>query len=480
MSLALSFAQKYTGLLLTVPTIMIVSRLLTPAQIGVYSVGAAFLALVHALRDFGVSDYLIQEHSLDDARARSAFTINLCVAWLLGAALFASSPWIAEFYGEPGLGKVLQVLSINFVLLPFGSTVNALLQRSMQFSILYKIKLGQQVIQSGMSVTLAAMGFGYMSLAWASVGGMVATVLGCMVWASDYRIRGMGLSHWRDVGRFGVASTSTTIVTRLGLHAPEFIIGRVLGFAAAGFYSRGYGLINMFRLNVIGAIGAVAFPTFAQRQRESNSAHEIFLKSLTYITGISWPFFALSALLAFPIMRIMFGPQWDEAVPILRWLSLAAFVGALSAQCGQFFTAIGRVGLVVRIVTVANLFRIFVLIPAAFHSLNAVAAVQILPAFLVVFLNYQALFRHTELSMRDMIDALRPSLMVTFCAMLAPLLVYWLMTPSENSLWVPFLLSGLGAAIGWSVGIYLFDHPLKSELSDITARIHRRVLNPRA
>src|SRR5699024_6666453 len=64
-SLVLSFAQKYTGFLITLPTIMILSRLLTPAQIGVFSIAMAVTGLIHMLRDFGVSEFIVQHPKIE-------------------------------------------------------------------------------------------------------------------------------------------------------------------------------------------------------------------------------------------------------------------------------------------------------------------------------------------------------------------------------------------------------------------------------
>ena len=48
LSFAVSFAEKYTLLLLNTVGTMILARLLTPAEIGVYSVGAVLAGLAQA------------------------------------------------------------------------------------------------------------------------------------------------------------------------------------------------------------------------------------------------------------------------------------------------------------------------------------------------------------------------------------------------------------------------------------------------
>ena len=84
-ALSLSFASKYSSLAIHTVAIMVLARLLTPAEIGVYSVGAAVVALAHVLRDFGVGNYLIQEKELTQDRIRTAFGVALVIAWVMAA-----------------------------------------------------------------------------------------------------------------------------------------------------------------------------------------------------------------------------------------------------------------------------------------------------------------------------------------------------------------------------------------------------------
>jgi O-antigen/teichoic acid export membrane protein len=145
----------------------------------------------------------------------------------------------------------------------------------------------------------------------------------------------------------------------------------MLGLAATGLYSRGYGIVNMYRGKVVGAINTVAFPAFARDHRETNTAPQLFLKSLVHLTGISWPFFGAGILLALPLIRVLFGDQWDAAAPLMRWLCAAAIVGTLTWQCNQFLVAVGRVGVVTHLVVQFQLMRVGLTIVAALFSLGS-------------------------------------------------------------------------------------------------------------
>ncbi|MGN8199905.1 lipopolysaccharide biosynthesis protein [Salinisphaera sp. RV14] len=463
-ALLFSGAQQYTQLLITVPSIMILSRLLTPAQIGVYSVAIAFFNLVHMLRDFGTTEYLVQVENLDQETKRSAFTVTLIIAWTLAALLFLASPYVAEFFREPGLGAVLRILSITYLLLPIGSTTGALLVREMQFAIRYKINITAAVIQTGVTILLAWRGWGYYSPAWGAVAGMVATVVGCLYWGREYRVRGFSLQNWRDVAQFGWKKTLGTMMNQAGEAAPDFVIGRMLGFVDVGMFSRGYGLVRMFNDNISGAIGSVSYSAFSREHRDGGGAGALFLRAITYITGVGLPFLGFAALMAFPIIRIFFGNQWDTAVPILRCLAISSALALLVLQYQNLLTAVGRVGLATLWMTAWQIITISALVGGAFFGVVWVA-VALVPATAVAVIGVLAgLVLYTDITFRDYALALVPSLMLAGFALAPVILLRVLWPPTADHLWSPLICAGAALAIGAIFGAWLVDHPLWREV----------------
>jgi len=262
-SLVFSFAQKYTTLVFGFAQIVIVSRLLTPKEIGVFSVAVGLTTLANMLRTFGISDYLVQEKSLTDRMIRTSFTINLILAWVLAVIIFIASWSVGAFFKDAGVGDVLRVMSGTFILVPFGLTTMALLRRDMAFGVLYKINTSATVASNLATIGLAYAGFSYMSMAWASLASMAVMVLGCALWSSGHRVRGFSLSGWRQILPFGAKMMVSDIATQIGQQSANLVVGKMLGLADAGFYSRGYGPVNMFRDKVVAAITAVAYPAFA-------------------------------------------------------------------------------------------------------------------------------------------------------------------------------------------------------------------------
>src|SRR5258706_9149173 len=120
-ALLISFAQNYGVLVLQFAASIFIARVLTPGEMGIFSVATVLVGIAHNFRDFGVANYVIQEKELTEDRIRSALGIAILVAWLLAAAMALLSGPMAEFYREPGVRSVMLVLALNFMLIPFGS-----------------------------------------------------------------------------------------------------------------------------------------------------------------------------------------------------------------------------------------------------------------------------------------------------------------------------------------------------------------------
>ena len=87
-ALLYTFTSKYLLLLIQFGSTLILSRLLTPADIGIYTIAYSLVAIGHVFRDFGVGNYIQQEKNLTDDRLRAAMTIALFFAWIMSFFLY--------------------------------------------------------------------------------------------------------------------------------------------------------------------------------------------------------------------------------------------------------------------------------------------------------------------------------------------------------------------------------------------------------
>jgi O-antigen/teichoic acid export membrane protein len=142
------------------------------------------------------------------------------------------------------------------------------------------------------------------------------------------------LKEWRRIAAFGGFASGANLVGTIGVNIAELIIGRMLGFSAVAYYSRAMGLLNIFRMTVQATVLSVALPAFADQYRAGIDMRPDYGRAAALMTGLAWPFYGMLALLAQPVIRLLYGRQWDEAVVIAQipWRSL--LFPSLFGTCG--------------------------------------------------------------------------------------------------------------------------------------------------
>lgn len=463
-----SFAEKYTVLLLGIVATMVLSRLLTPAEVGVYSLGAVLVALAQVVRDFGVGQYLIQEKQLDTGKLRAALATSLLVAWLLaGLVLLASAP-LAHFYGEPRLTLVLRLLAINFLLIPFSALTLPMLRRQLRFRAIYAINAANSVVNLLVAVLLALQGYSYMSMVWAALAGSCASLLVSLLvrpWELPWLPgrRGMG-----DIARFGAYATGGGLVDEAGVAAPDLIIGKLIGIESLALFGKAQSVLNIFNQAITSAISPVVFPLFAARARESGGqggqggAELVYLRTISYMTALAWPFFLFLSCMALPLVKVLYGTQWLGCVPLIRIMCLSSAVYSMFSMARYLFVATGQLHAQVRLDACAGVIKVALLLAAAPFGLVAVAWAVVFSNVLRSWLNYNCLRRLSALDWRILARALRKSLLLC-CVSAVPPVASLLWLPTDTPALLALLGTALATLLCWLAGLFLLKHELAGE-----------------
>lgn len=464
-SIAISFLVRYANLAIGFVSIVIISRLLTPAEVGVFSVAMAIVTLAQTLRQFGLSTYLVQEKELTTERIRTAFGLAFVIAWGIGLLLGAGSGLIASFYREDGVRDVLLVLALNFLLVPFGAPALALLQREMRFGDIGKVQIVAAIVQNGTAIALVMGGMSYLSLAIGSVAGMAATTLALIVVRAPHILILPSLKDWRHILRFCFPAVGAHVVSELGVMMPDLAMGRLLGFGPVAYYSRALGLARLFGEGVMQAVWPVALSAFSDAKRRNGDVASGYILGTNLLTGLSMPFYAVVGILAYPMVLILYGDQWRESVPLLQVLCAGYLLFAPWALSGELLYAMGRVreALVKEIVIQST--RIVLVIAAAFHSAMAVVLAQIVVTIVAAIVIQYYVKRAIGVGLRSVVVATGHSVLVTLVTVLPPVVALLWAGEDLPRWYYAFPAALCGAAIAWLAAVHLFHHPIRAEIA---------------
>ncbi|MDP3174183.1 MAG: oligosaccharide flippase family protein, partial [Phenylobacterium sp.] len=92
---------------------VIVARLLSPTEMGVFAVGLATLALFSSIEAFGLQSMVVREPELNERLVASATTINGLIALAIAAATALASTLAGGFFGKAGVTHVMALIALG-------------------------------------------------------------------------------------------------------------------------------------------------------------------------------------------------------------------------------------------------------------------------------------------------------------------------------------------------------------------------------
>lgn len=482
-ALALATADSHIGLVIHFAAVAAVSRLLTPAEVGVAVIGLSIVTMALALREFVTPDFLIQRRVLADTDVRTIVTVGVGATALIAAVLFASAPFVAEAYRRPELVPYLAVMAAAVVLGSPAPPIGALLRRDMAFATLAVRNVAAALANTGVTVALAWTGHGGMSVAWGYLAGEVVSTGVSLIARPQPALFRPSLAAVREAFAFGSASGTTIVLDRAYEALPNLLLGRFLPAAATAHYSRANMISGLPDRVILSGVFAVALPALAARARAGGDLKPAYLHALGLITAVQWPALVMVALLAHPIVALILGGQWLEIVPLVRILSLASLFWVPLILAPPILVALGQVRDVLRLALVSRPSAAVIVILAAPFGLTALALSQFVAIPLQGWFALRAVRRRIPFGWDELLRAVGRSAAVTLATAAGPAALVLYRGGADFPL-LEAILAGLLGAAGWLAGLKLANHPLCGELGVVTARLQvrglpRRLFRPR-
>lgn len=344
MRIARALAWSYIGQIGSVSILFIlsvvISRLLSPAQIGSYAAGAAVTAILTAVTTTGLQAYLVREVELDDQTRASACTVNLIFSGMLAIVVAALGLAGRYFDYDSSVSSVLLILALRPILFALEFQPSALLQRKMNFRVLGIAALTMALINFCTAIACARSGLGALSLGIGVVTGALAQIVVFMILVPRLVIFRLSLADWRKPVLFAIQMTFIGGFSVIVKRACELLVGVYLGLSALGIFTRATTISDGLFFNIYGAFSRVLFASMSEAQNAGEDLRARYLESFDLIMTVFLPIVVSVAILAAPVIHILYGPEWLAAAPILALL--------MGAQCLALFFSLNWEILIIR------------------------------------------------------------------------------------------------------------------------------------
>ena len=309
--------------LLTFLVLAVLSRLLTPNDFGLVGIAWILIELATRFGQTGIGHALIQRHELTDRHLEIGFTLSTVLGGAVAGAIWLVAPRFGHLFDEPTVSSLLRVLSVTFVISGVGVVPEHLLRRNLLFKQLMVADLLSYGVGYGLTATvLAFQGCGVWALVWGEiVRVLIRTVTTSFYFPPRPRLR-PAVREATDLISHGAGYSLTQVFDFIVRTGGYFVVGRWLGAAALGYYTRADRLASLPFQYLGGNLFEVVFPAMAQRQQRMDLVRVAYLHGVEMLALTVLPVSALVLLCAPEIVAVVLGGQWDETVPVLRILAL--------------------------------------------------------------------------------------------------------------------------------------------------------------
>jgi len=327
---------------LSLASIMVLARLLTPKDFGLFAMVTTVIGYLRVFKDAGLSTATVQREGITHAQVSNLFWINVAISGAISLILAAGSPIIAWFYREPRLIPITLVLSGTLLLSGLTIQHTALLNRQMRFKAIALIQVGSMLIGVAVGIGMAELNYRY----WALVVSNLVTIAAAvpLTWfAIPWRPRAPSrLSGTGPLLSFGANLATGGFIYSLARGADGLLIGRLYGADSIGLYSRASALLNRPLDQFLAPISSVFVPTLSRVQAQPERYRRTFLQAYEAMALVSSLGAGLLLALARPLTLVVLGPKWEQAAIIFAGLTIAALYTPLASASTWLFASQGR------------------------------------------------------------------------------------------------------------------------------------------
>lgn len=323
----------------------ILARLLTPTAFGLVAMATAVLRFGQYFAQMGLSSAIVQKPALSEGEIRAAFWASVGLGATAFGVAWLAAPLVAAAFREPEVVAVFRVLGIGFLITGASTTSLALLRRRMRFRELAVVETASYALGFGVvGVILAIRGFGVWSLVVAALSQSLATLVGSYWTARHSPIPTLSRRDYGSLLGFGSRVSVIGILEFLGSNLDTLAVGRFLGPAALGFYSRALSLANLPVYYLSTGLSRVLLPSLARVAQDRAKLRRVLRSGVLVLGSVAFPLAWSVAADARDIVSLLLGPKWAAVVLPLAIVGLAAPLTAVTHVAEVLLEARGALG----------------------------------------------------------------------------------------------------------------------------------------
>ncbi len=335
---ALKFFSRGSSILRT----LVIARILSPSQFGIFGIAALMLALIETLTETGINVVLVQKKEKIDEFINTAWIISIGRGLIIFLIIFLSAGFVSSFFKSEEAKSLLILISFVPLVRGFINPSVAKFQKELKFKKEFYYRISIVLVETMISLILVLVTKNPISLVWGLVGGAIFEVI-----LSFYIVKPrpkfiFQKNIFKDIITHSKWITSSGAFGYLFSNGDNIVVGRVLGTTSLGIYDMAYTIALLPTTELAEIIAKVTFPVYVKISDDRRRLLRAYIKTTSMIAIVTLPIAVIFFLFPSQLIQIFLGDSWMEASQILKLMSLFAFIVAVFSPVGSVFYAVKK------------------------------------------------------------------------------------------------------------------------------------------
>lgn len=362
---------------------VVMSRLLTPQDFGLFAAAIIVVNLARQFGQLGLGHALVQRPDLTHEQIHSVFTVSFFVTTVLGVAVAAGAQVIATALGEPKAAPVLTGLAPDFLLAGAAVAWLSLLRRELRFKELSVIEMAASILgYLIVGIGAGVLGAGVASLVLAILTYDSVTLVGSALASRKPMRFSLRMAAFTPLISYGGTLSIIGVLEYIHATLDTLALARYSGSVQLGQYNRSMTLVTVPFTRISSGIARILFPTFSSLQDSPRRMAPGYRLAFMTIGGVLGPVGGAVAAAADELVLVLLGNGWELAAALLPLATFIVVANTLAQFAAIVADAAGvlRARLIIQSSALALLILLIVLTASRgiFWILSSVTLVALL------------------------------------------------------------------------------------------------------
>lgn len=320
----------------------IIARVLTPSQVGLFSLGAIVLAFAETITETGINIFLVQKKDNIDKYISTAWIVSIIRGLIISLIIFLSAGWIVSFFSFNDALIIVQLISLVPLIRGFINPSVGKFLKDLQFHKEFAYRTSIICMETLFSIIFVVQYQTPLGLVWAMIIGALFEVFISYAMARPLPNMNFKREFFEEILSRGKWFTLTGVFSYLYQNLDDIVIGKLMGSGALGLYDYTYKISMLPITEAVDVINKTSFPVFVKISGDKARLLKGYIKTVLISLLVSLPLGLVFYIFPEQIIALLLGSQWVGGGDVLRVLAILGVIRALSISVSSPFYALEK------------------------------------------------------------------------------------------------------------------------------------------